>query len=49
MLKKGLCVIGMVLCVANTKGKLTWQQKEGKAEWSEQKKFALERYGRRWC
>ena len=39
---KGLCVIGMVLCIALTllKVKANLATEEGKAEWSEQKKFA---------
>ena len=39
---KGLCVIGMVLCIALTllKVKANLATEEGKAEWAEQKKFA---------
>ena len=39
---KGLCVVGMVLCIALTllKVKANLSTEEGKAEWSEQKKFA---------
>ena len=39
---KGLCVVGMVLCIALTllKVKSNLATEEGKAEWAEQKKFA---------
>ena len=40
---KGLCVIGMVLCIALTamKIKSNLATEEGKAEWAEQKKMCI--------